>query len=72
MAIIQILSKAATRPASALDSEMATLAACMNAMLDGIAALEAQGRLPDGFAASAEPVQASQGTFDILLTVSGP
>ena len=57
---------------SATDQEMTLLGVCMNAMLDGIAALELQGVLGDGFAASAAPVEAAcGGRCNVALSVTG-
>jgi len=54
MAIIKTFAKRSARHNDSMDrTEITLLAACMAAMLDGIAALEAQGRFADGFAAPA-------------------
>jgi len=52
------------------DQEMTLLSACMNAMLDQIAALELQGVLGDGFAATARAVETACG-YSVVLSVTG-
>jgi hypothetical protein len=54
---------------SATDQEMTKLSACMAAMLDGIAALELQGLLGNGFAATAKPVDTARG-YKVVLSVN--
>ena len=53
------------------DQEMTLLSACMNAMLDQIAALEFQGVLADGFAATARAVETACGGYSVVLSVTG-
>ncbi len=53
------------------DQEMTLLSACMNAMLDRIAALEFQGILGDGFAAAAGAVETACGGYSVVLSVTG-
>jgi hypothetical protein len=56
---------------STTDQEMTLLSACMAAMLDGIAALELQGVLGDGFAATARAVETACGGYSVVLSVTG-
>ncbi len=74
MAILGALTKVAIRNnRQTHDMELSSISACMAAMLDGIAALEVQGILGDGFAATAQATETACGTaFDVVLTITAP
>jgi hypothetical protein len=80
MAIIKTFAKRAARHKGTMDrTEITLLSACMNAMLDRIAALEGKGLLGDGFAAMggtaatapAERQRSGSGAAGVVVTFSG-
>ena len=73
MAIIKTFAKRSALHNDRMDrTEITLLAACMNAMLDGIAALEAQGLLGDGFAAmGGAACDNARGAAGVVVTFSG-
>ena len=72
MAIIKTFAKRARDKGTIDRAEITLLGACMNAMLDRIAALEAQGLLGDGFAAMGGAASDNaSGAAGVVVTFSG-
>jgi len=71
MTIIGTRTRTSSRTAMD-DTQMTLLSACMAAMLEGIAALELEGVLADGFFATATPVAPGRaGSHNVVVTVTG-